>query len=255
MLLQVDLSSNTLYLSMFPIVNGSYGSPTTFHRPLPTDSPLLGANSFLLHAFNHTQTQLLLETGRGRGSDLGTSFAFATLNDQKGILRVFVCSVDDGESSCEVVMEKVIWEVKPIYQSVKMQIVDNKILLIMDHSIVEANFGKGDDPTPKNLTFERNLRFLQYFDGKWFGISNFNRLCILKEELGHLIEWHFYDNDENLLYEDLVATENYLVARFSKDNETQSGVSVFAYSSKEFFNETANARILSSNNTESGNSI
>lgn len=243
LLLQFDKDENMLYLSRFPYVDGSYHTPTVLKSKF--DSKMLTTNDALYRHLSLTQTVTMLQglEAEAESSKLGefeNVFAFLAIDETDLVLRVVFCGHNETFFRCQTLHSKVLiqsgQENFQGYGRVKsLQVQDDKILVILPSIIFQFNLAD-----VKNLTtygYTRSMKFVQYFNHKWYGVSTGEVLFVLEHDASannDLMDISFYRTAHNHRYADLVATDSYLVARYHDEDE-KAGVSIYYYTEDDFF--------------------
>lgn len=245
---QFDSSTKTLFASKFKIENGSYTEPET--RTLTMSINLLGNTPSLFRALRLHQVLTVVQGLPDQNiteeikemANSHTLFSFIAISEESMQLRIVFCgySEEGADIRCIIGFTYNLTDSPSTFPTSghvqSLQLTENSIMVILPNRIHEIPLG--EPARGINYTYPYAMNFVQYFDGKWFGLSDNNRLCVLEQDSyngGDLIERRFFDNKLHL-YTNLVATENYLMAVY-KDSNFKQGVTIFFYMDDEFFNK------------------
>lgn len=247
LLLQLDTTDSTLYLSRFPYVDGSYLAPTVMSSKF--NGTLLTSNTELFHNLNMEQTLLLLqglekEVEASKLGEYDDALAFLAIDEAELLFKVVFCGLNTTSFRCQALFTKsLLLPGQPWtgFGSVRsLQVYDQQIFVITPSRIFE--FDIKDVKAPVSYGYTRSMKYVQYFNGKWYGISNADVLFVLKKDtvINELVDYSFFKSTKKHTYNKLIATQTYLIARYL-DEDGDSGVTVYYYTDKNFFNEETNA--------------
>jgi hypothetical protein len=244
-IIQVD-SDNSIYFSVFPIVDDAY-QPCTTRRAKPVfldeEQTIIGDSICLIKALNETHVRHLINSlpDGQKNYYIGKQVAaFMNLNDRTGVLLTIICDYTDKTLNCTQAISKRVNETEVVF--INYQIFDDYVFVYLQSSIVSLSLGNEEER--KVYSYEKNFKFLQYFHGQWYGISDTDSLCVLKLEVEkgwngqdylNLKETYVYPVAVGLEYRDLTSTENYLIAKYKNFINNKTGVSIFAFTNDSFF--------------------
>jgi len=243
-LLQVD-KSNTVYFSVFAIVDDAYQPCSTRQvspKLLAEDELIIGDSIHLIKALNETHTRHLINSlsDKQRYYFIGKQVAaFMNLNDETGRLLIVICDYSDKAVYCSQVYSRQVNTTDVVF--INYQIFDDFVYVYLQSGIISLSLTQEER---KVYSYEKNFKFLQYFHGEWYGISDTDSLCVLKLEVErgwygqdflNLKETYVYPVAVGLEYRDLTSTDNYLIAKFKDFINNKTGVSIFAFTNDSFF--------------------
>lgn len=233
-----------LHLANFPYKDGSYGTPTEMKAKF--NGKLLSTNEELFLRVSLTDTFYLLgglqeEVKKSKLNDYGDAFVFLAIDEEDLVFRVVFCGLNATNFSCETLFNKVLilpgQEYSIGYGRVtSLQVQDGKILVILPSRIFEFDL-EDIKNNSTNYGYSRSMKYLQYFNKEWFGISTGDVLFILKHDDSldkTLIETRLFKNSKNHNYDKLVSTGDYLLGKYD-DEDGRAGLSIFYFIDEDFF--------------------
>lgn len=210
---------------------------------------LLSSNEALFRPLTLTDTITLLqgmekEAADSKLEDFDNVISFVAVDEQDLTLRVVFCGVNATDFRCQTLHKKELIEEGQqrynYYGKVNsLQVQDGKIMVVLPSRIYEFEIANVKNVT--NYTYTRSMKFVQYFNNKWYGISTGHVLFLLEhlERTGELIETSFFTAKKKHHFEELVATESHLLARY-QDESGSSGFAVYYHTTKDFFGDSQN---------------
>lgn len=248
LLLQVE-KNNALYFSVFPLVDDVYQPCTTRElRPnlIDPDQPIIGDSILLIKALNDTHTKHLINSlpDKQKYYYIGKQVAaFMNLNDETGRLSTVICDYTDKAVNCSQVHSIQVNSTYVVF--INYQVFDDYVYVYLQSGIISLSLVQDER---RVYSYEKNFKFLQYFHGEWYGISDTNSLCVLQLEAEkgwfdelylNLKETYVYPVAVGLEYRDLTSTENYLIAKYKDFINNKTGVSIFAFTNNSFFDSSS----------------
>lgn len=249
MLIQFDRTDNTLNLAKFPYTDGTYGHPSVMHTAI--GSRLLSTNDRLFVGLSLADTTAALlgmrqeaeQSAIGHYDDV---FAFVAVDDIDLVFRVVFCGANETEFRCQSLFLKDLYE---SWQAVggmdsavnSVQVQNGKIFVVLPSKIFEFEMANLKNNT--SYGYSKSMQFVQYFNNNWYGISSGNKLFVLEHDdtpARTLQEIYYYRSQKDQIYEELSATNTYLLARY-KDLDGNAGFSIFHFMENDFFNESLKA--------------
>lgn len=101
----------------------------------------------------------------------------------------------------------------------------------------------------KKMSFNTSVSKVTYYEGRWFGICETNRLCGLKEDLGKLyIDSYFQPLSSNIAYDQLITSGRNLVARY--EAQDYAGFHILTKEDKMFFTENNSTKTEDDSKTD-----
>jgi len=245
-LFQYDPSHQMIYLSKFLYLDSAYQAPTTMKFKF--EDQLLTTNEELIKQFSFAQTLKLLEGLQSEAEESGLAdiedlFSFLAIDESNLIMRIVFCgTLPENKFVCKTLLNKILveegQEYYPGYGSVKsLQLLKEEIIVILPNLIFHIRID--DIKKGTTLKYSRSMKHIQYFGGKWFGVSNNEAFFIMKSDPalgGELTDGTFFTFNKSHYYDKIVATDNHLIARYATPSGA-SGNSVFFYYDPQFFQE------------------
>jgi hypothetical protein len=246
-LIQVDKLQSKIYFSRFPLVDENYLACTTQEvspKLIYDDTRLIGDSIYLIKALNETHTKHLIQSLplNEKLYYFGKQVvAFMNLNDETGLLSTVICDYTDTTVNCTQVHSFRVNTTAVVF--INYQIFEEHVCVYLQSGIISLSLVKDEKET---YTYEKNFKFLQYFHGEWYGISDTDSLCVLKVQVErnmfgddylNLVETYVYPVAVGLEYRDLTSTENYLIAKYKDFINNKTGVSIFAFTNDTFFGD------------------
>lgn len=229
----------------FQIENKAYTKSPTCYTTNITDLswPLLGNNTRLLKSVNpDLEMDNLLQDDPIQEKKM--SFAFVAINNVANLMRTVICIVTlDSPPQCKIAYTKAI---DPVREEISnLQVVHSKALIYLKSFVLEVPCMLGVNSTL--LQLDSSLRYVQYYNGGWWGIDSSMHLCALSTVESQVPDQDFvkgnitvattlkmiraksYKTTADMLFTTLAATENYLVSVFKNNQLNTTGVTVFGY--------------------------
>lgn len=248
--IQFEPFSKTIFISKFPIVNGTYAEPKTLQFEIGVD--ILGSSParFFKILYYTQMISLVLNLNDEKVlnkvqelSNTRTLLSFVAINKDKLTLTVVICGLanSDDPLDCLVAFTYNLTGnsfnagPSPALEVRSLQVTEININVILPRKIIQIPFENPNNPS--NFTYSDAIKFIQFFKGQWFGINSLNFLYILGPDEfreDHLSEKRYYSGTNDHLYTNLVATDSYLLGTF-KDQYYSQGVSIFYFMDDNFF--------------------
>lgn len=255
LLVQFDTGDKKIYMAKFDYIKGAYLPPSVMSTKIEKeeDQDLLTTNRGLFVQFSITDTVRLLEGLQEEAeasslTNLDNVFAFLAIDEALLTMRIVFCGFKDSEFKCEIFFSKYLTfdgKKPPVaYGKVSsIQVIGDKILVVLPNRIYQ--FGLTNvKQNQTNYGYSRSMKQVQYFSGRWFGISKANVLFTLEPDPnlgGYLVETTFFRTEKKHSYSKLVATESYILAKYS-DEDGSAGFSIYYYSDDNFFKQSEKAQ-------------
>lgn len=233
----VQLEGNrSIQFSLFPVESEGYGEPHISSYDL-NGTNLITDDTKIFELMSKAQVRILidsLESSSPVKNYTSLQLGFITLNEDTGLLRYLVCSLQDQSFTCDIVR---VVNLPYTMNSVRcVQVYKSEVLVILRGRI--HIFPLNITQQGVNYTYDNGFDEIHKFGENWYGLKS-NYLWMLYPGVGvdslHLTEKVYFYNEYDFDLEDLTVTDNLLIIQYSRPGTGVRGVRVLSLDDKGIF--------------------